>query len=141
MASHGGSNVKELVLTYDLESLGSGATATLKKSEGNANDLGGIMNAVHPDSNSLQLAGGLDIVSDAQLDQGRQSLQGFQVAPSNGFATEIQFGFPVRSKYALSEAQKMQIYRKTVELCRMIRHKLARTMSVNIECNFPAPGF
>jgi len=131
-------NVEELLLTYQMDSLGSGATnMRLIGTEGDQNNIDQVLGAVGGTTNGLSV-GNYDI-SDAQIAQGRQSLEPFQLdAQNNNFQTSVSFGFPIRTQYPLSEAQKRSIYRKTIELCRMIRHKLARTMNVDIECSFPA---
>jgi len=135
-------NVQDLILTYELEALGSGAR--LANDGGRTNPE--YMASVHPNSNVLTIdssnLGG--VITDDQIDQGRKSLEPFQIQPrgdNSNYEAAISFGFPVKSRYPLSEEAKRDIYRKTIELCRMIRHKLKRTMNVDIECSFPAPGY
>lgn len=108
----------------------------LVESEGPKKSLDGVLSKLHGDSNVL-VAAPYEVPAD-QMAAGRQTLQPFKLNRNNdGFETEVKFGFPVRTPFALSAQQKADIYRKTIELCRQIRHKLSRTMNLEIECSFP----
>jgi len=126
-------NVQDLLLTYQMESVGSGAT-NMRLVGADGNDMDGIEGL---DELTVGGEGGPNL-SDEQIDQGTKSLEPFKLDPDNTEVdTGVQFAFPVLSPYPLTEDQKRNIYRKTIELCRMIRKKLARTMNVQVECSFP----
>jgi len=143
--SQGNKNVNKVLLNYQLESLGSGATdARLVGSHGNTDSVSKVISQLHGDgeTKSVLPGGGAASLTDAQIDAGKSSLSTIQIdSPNNSYETSITFGFPIKTKAYLTEFQKRLIYRKTVELCRMIRHKLSRNMNLQIECDFPGKHF
>jgi len=120
----------QILLNYQLGTLGSGASF-VKATGGNPKDIKTVKSA---------LGTGFEVVNpyplpDERINSGIKSLQPFQI-DDQGFNAQVQFKFPVRRRYPMSEMEKRLAYRQTIEVCRQIKRQLAK-MRLEIECEYP----